>query len=370
MHPPKKILIIASEFPPDVGGIGNHAYLLAKNLSLEGFDVSVMADQLSENKNPSHPEGFLFQFFPLYRRKTAAVTYFNRIVTSLKLVNKNEVIFCSGKFPLWLILPNKWIYPHKKFIAIVHGSELTSASGFARRLTHLALEKFHSIVAVSGFTKNLVPRHIRDHSFIRIIPNGINLNEFGENKPVKNLVDKNEQTIHLITVGSVTERKGQENVIRALPAILPHFPFLKYHVVGKPVLQHKLMPLIRELAVEDHVIFHGMVSRQKLSCLLNMADLKLMLSINTSNEVEGFGIAILEANAAGKPAIGSMGTGIEDAIRDGWNGKLVDPNNPAQIADAVKEIMAHYSSYSRNAMEWAKEHDWKNLVKEYVKIIK
>ncbi len=364
---PQKILILVSEFPPDVGGIGNHAYQLAKRLSLEGFDVSVMADQLSKNKNPSTPEGFLF--FPLYRHKIAVITYLKRIALSLRLAKRNDVIICSGKFPLWLVLPNKRIYSHKKFLAIVHGSELIPASGFARRLTHSALEKFHTIIAVSGFTKNLIPAHIKNKSFISVIPNGIDINEFPENKEIKNLGNKKQETLHLITIGSVTERKGQENVIRALPAILPYFPFLKYHLVGKPVLQHKLMPLIHKLSLQDHVIFHGMVSREKLIYLLKKADIKIMLSVTTHNEVEGFGIAILEANAAGKPAIGSIGTGIEDAIKDGWNGKLVNPNNPDHIADAVKEIMDNYPAYSMNAMEWAKEHDWKNLIKEYVKII-
>jgi phosphatidylinositol alpha-1,6-mannosyltransferase len=40
----KKILIITSEFPPNVGGIGNHAYSIAKYLCIENYEVSVLAD--------------------------------------------------------------------------------------------------------------------------------------------------------------------------------------------------------------------------------------------------------------------------------------------------------------------------------------
>ena len=61
-----------------------------------------------------------------------------------------------------------------------------------------------------------------------------------------------------------------------------------------------------------------------------MADISLYLSFSASDkatdkgEGEGFGIALLEANALGIPTIGALGSGIEDAIADGVSGKLIE----------------------------------------------
>ena len=74
----------------------------------------------------------------------------------------------------------------------------------------------------------------------------------------------------------------------------------------------------------------------KPNCILyeiyNQADIFIMLSQNDIKfDVEGFGIAILEANLLGIPAIGSRDTGIEDAIVHNETGKLVDPYSVEEI---------------------------------------
>ena len=56
-------------------------------------------------------------------------------------------------------------------------------------------------------------------------------------------------------------------------------------------------------------------------------------------DVEGFGIVYLEANLMGKPVIGSRAGGVPDAVKDGETGLLVNPGDPAAIADAVVKLM-------------------------------
>jgi phosphatidylinositol alpha-1,6-mannosyltransferase len=95
-----------------------------------------------------------------------------------------------------------------------------------------------------------------------------------------------------------------------------------------------------------------------------------MLSNNTSyGDVEGFGIAVLEANALGKPAIGSNNNGIKDAIDDYKTGRLVDAKNAVDITDALQDIVSNYANYSTHAKQWALQHDWKTLIKKYVDVI-
>ena len=91
-----------------------------------------------------------------------------------------------------------------------------------------------------------------------------------------------------------------------------------------------------------------------------------MLSENIENGgVEGFGIAILEANYLGLPAIGSLGCGIEDAISNGYNGKLITNDSPADLYLATRNIIENYKNYSKNSIRWAKERSWELVVEKY-----
>jgi phosphatidylinositol alpha-1,6-mannosyltransferase len=95
-----------------------------------------------------------------------------------------------------------------------------------------------------------------------------------------------------------------------------------------------------------------------------------MLSNHTKDgDFEGFGIAILEANAFGIPVIGSRNSGIADAVDDNKTGILVDQTNTNEVAMAVDTILKNYSFFSTNAKAWAKEHDWQKVVKKYVAAI-
>ena len=129
-------------------------------------------------------------------------------------------------------------------------------------------------------------------SIIRfVIPNGINCAEF----KVQNATPLEGEPA-LITIGSVTERKGQLNVINALPAIISKFPSVAYHIVGKPVIKDELMQKMQVLKVEKYVQFYGAVTREKLIGLFGGGTIKMMLSSHTSKgDFEGFGIAVLES---------------------------------------------------------------------------
>ena len=159
-------------------------------------------------------------------------------------------------------------------------------------------------------------------------------------------------------------------MINALPILLKKLPQLHYHIVGKPVIENQLKVLAQKLGVLNNITFHGIVKRDVLIKLLAKSDVKLMLSNYTATgDFEGFGIGIIEANALAKPAIGSKLGGIPDAINDTITGRLVNPKNPQEIAEALQDILGNYATYSTNALAWAKQHDWSILIHQYINVI-
>jgi phosphatidylinositol alpha-1,6-mannosyltransferase len=70
-------------------------------------------------------------------------------------------------------------------------------------------------------------------------------------------------------------------------------------------------------------------------------DVFVMVSraIGETGDVEGFGVVYLEAGAAGKPVVAGDSGGVPDAVEDGLNGFLVDPNDPLVVAEAVNKVL-------------------------------
>lgn len=355
-----KTLILASEFPPQPGGIGNHAYNLAKELQTNSFQVQLVCDTRSTNgeEEKNFDKGLSFQVNRIPRKKIIFLSYLNRINIAFKLTKSNEIIICSGKFSLWLGAFLSFFFK-RKFIAVIHGSEVRLSSIILRKFTDLSLKRFYKIIAVSNYTKSLVS-HLTLKN-IEVIPNGF---EMVYETPIKVIKDP---VPVLITVGNVSQRKGQHNVINALPTLLKKYPDLKYHIVGIPTEKEKLQQLALNLGVENAIVFYGMVTDIEKKELLNNADIFVMLSETTkAGDAEGFGIAILEANALGVPAIGAKGCGIEEAISDGISGKLIDNKDPKQFAMVLKQILDNYEIYSKQAKTWSQGFRWNEVIYLYL----
>lgn len=358
-----KALIIASEFPPQPGGIGNHALNLAKGMQANGYKVKLISDTRSPDgrEDRNFDKDLSFDVIRVPRKKVILFSYFLRIKKAFYLSRESEIIISSGKYSLW-VGAFLSLFFKRKFVAIVHGSEVKLPNKFLRWVTDLSLKRYGTVIAVSNYTKSLVSRLKLDTV---VIPNGYTL------KVPTNFVRKEIPGPILITVGNVTKRKGQHNVIKALPVLLKKYPDLKYHVVGIPTDQAKLEKTMLKMGVESAVVFYGEVSESLKLELLQEADIFVMLSEATlKGDVEGFGIAILEANALGIPAIGAMGCGIEDAVKEGFSGKLIAAQDSEQLKMAVEQILANYGTYSRQARIWSQDFTWDKIIKRYLKVLR
>ena len=312
-------------------------------------------EELEFDKNLS------FDVIRIPRKKIIFFSYLNRIQTAFTLTRSNETIISSGKFSLWLGAFLSFFFK-RKFIAVIHGSEVKLQNSLLRKLTDISLKRFDKIIAVSNYTKSLIS-HLNLKN-IEVIPNGFEMEDEIAFEIAKDPIPV------LITVGNVTRRKGQHNVINALPTLLKHYPDLKYHIVGIPTQKKNLQQLALNLGVETAVVFHGMVTDAEKKELLKNADVFVMLSETTKEgDSEGFGIAILEANSLGIPAIGALGCGIEDAIKDGISGKLINNKDPKQFEAALEELLNNYESYSQNAKNWSRAFKWDAVILKYIQSI-
>src|SRR5690606_28807668 len=120
-----------------------------------------------------------------------------------------------------------------------------------------------AVIYVSQYTANPmygVGIHARR---VTVIPNGADISRFKQLSSEVLTDCRQEKQLPdgflLLTVGNVTERKGQDVVIRALPHILKQVPDTHYLIAGLPTKRDEFLAIARELGVESHVHFLGRV---------------------------------------------------------------------------------------------------------------
>jgi phosphatidylinositol alpha-1,6-mannosyltransferase len=143
----------------------------------------------------------------------------------------------------------------------------------------------------------------------------------------------------LLTAARLVRRKGIDTVLAALPEIARRVPGVRYAVVGSGPEREHLEKLGRELGVAERVIFLGKLPDRDVVMAYNACDVFVMPARFEHPSVEGFGLVFREANACGKPVVGSRTGGIVDAIEDGRTGLLIEPDASDTLARAVLRLL-------------------------------
>ena len=155
----------------------------------------------------------------------------------------------------------------------------------------------------------------------------------------------------LLSVGELIARKNHETVIRSL-ALLQN-QAVQYVIAGEGELDQYLRNLVQELGVSEQVHFLGY--RTDINQLCNASDIFVMPSFQ-----EGLSVALMEAMSCGLPVIASRIRGNVDLIEYGKGGLLVEPDQPTEYADAIRNLLqnpAEQESFGSFNRETVKQYD-------------
>ncbi|MEO5825499.1 MAG: glycosyltransferase [Gemmatimonadales bacterium] len=143
----------------------------------------------------------------------------------------------------------------------------------------------------------------------------------------------------LVTVARLVHHKGIDTAIAALASIAEARPDLQYAVIGRGDDLTRLADLATRLGIRERVHFVTDVDDKELPSAYGMGDIYLGLSREDGIEVEGFGIALLEAAATGLPVIAGRSGGTSDAVADGVTGHLIDPLSADDAARVIASLL-------------------------------
>jgi glycosyltransferase involved in cell wall biosynthesis len=230
-----------------------------------------------------------------------------------------------------------------------------------------AYRRAHRVTAISSYTANEINKKVPDLKVEVIIP-GIDYSYF-----VQQRNEESQYKPYILSVGRIKERKGQYFSIKAFAKVSRQYKDLKYVIVGSNRGQYykKLKILIKELNIADKIIFKENLDDKELVSLYKNAKLFILLPQNINYDIEGFGLVFVEAAAFGLPVIGALRSGAIDAILDGQNGFLVEPQDTNEAANKILEILNNdklRDEFGHKSIEFAKRLDWSLVIKKYLNI--
>ena len=204
-----------------------------------------------------------------------------------------------------------------------------------------SLEKFASlfcdlIISVNEEDRlRAIQKKVVRPSKIRTVINGINTKRLENVVPPDSLpadLDPSGQGILIGTTGRLMQQKGYDYLIQAMPSVLREFPGARVIFVGEGPLESELKGLAYQVGVSDQCRFLSF--RTDIPELLAVFDIFVLPSL-----WEGLSISLLEALAAGKPIVATKIKGNREVIDHGVNGLLVNPGDPAALAEGIIHLL-------------------------------
>ena len=138
------------------------------------------------------------------------------------------------------------------------------------------------------------------------------------------------------TVANIRAPKGYAFLVQAARMVIDHIPQAHFIAVGDidPVLSKPLFELVEKLGLREQ--FHFLGFRSDIPEILSELDVFVLASTS-----EGLPLALLEAMAAGKPAVATQCGGPEEVVTNGKTGLLVPPGEPAAIGSALIDLLTN-----------------------------
>jgi glycosyltransferase involved in cell wall biosynthesis len=245
--------------------------------------------------------------------------------------------------------------PRTRIVLHMHCEWLTQLD---RKMIDRRLDAVDSVITVCNYiTRKVTARFPKMDGRCFTIHNGANLETF---VPRDGNGPKKDRGKRLVFVGRVSPEKGIHVLLDAFPKVVEQVPGVHLEIVGPMgsaptdfIVNLSDDPMVSKLSafydvdyehllkekltadIADHVTFTGNVEHGELLQHLWSADIFLHPSVWG----EPFPLAVLEAMAAGLPAVASRAGGLVESIDDGKTGLLVEPDNPGALADALIKLL-------------------------------
>ncbi len=338
------ICFLTNEYPKEGfphGGVGTFVRILGKNLVKNGVNVSVVGLNYTNEYEEAVDEGI-----HIYRtsfKKTKGLQWYNNnksISNKIREIHSKQPIDIVEVSELGLAFLQK--IKGIKYIIRMHGGHHYFAKAENRNVEFWkafqekrSFSRADYVLAVSNYVAETTKELLNLNNLsVKVIYNPIDSKKFYQSR-----CDKiNKQTIFF--AGSLVEKKGIRQLIKAMPYIIKEYPNTHLYIAGRdaniPGTNKPYRPIIEKEISEEirsNITFLGVVSNESIMQYIERSEVCCYPS-----HMEAMPLAWLEVLAMGKAFVGSTTGPGKEAVNDGVTGWLVNPFNSVDIANKIIEV--------------------------------
>lgn len=313
-----------------------HALKLSERLTALGIGVTVYS--LARSDDPSGRSGFYrsvnvpfeifsYEYSPdvMERLERMIEAYASNLPRDVDLYHAQDCVGCTA---LGRMKSQREI-SSPIFRTIHHIDDFAEPRlyEFEKRAVASADYRF----VVSQYWKRVLKEQFGYESVVTY--NGLDMADFSH------LPERTSDAPTVLFVGGLEPRKGLEYLMMAMEFVIDEIPGARLVAVGKPGFRGTdqwrwFETLADRLGIRSNLEAHEGVSQEMLLQLYADCDVLALPS-----KTEGWGLALMEAMACGKPVVASRTGGIPELVNDGVEGLLVEPGDIRALADAIVRIL-------------------------------
>lgn len=337
-----RLLVVTNDFPPRPGGIQSFVGAVVERLPPEDVVVYTSEWRGWEEWDRRQPFRVVRERTPVLLPRPSVA---QRAADLLRRYECTDVWFGAAA-PLGLLAGGLRKAGARRIVATTHGHEAGWARvPAARTMLRRIAGGVDAMTYLGEFTRSRLAPALgrRADRLVRVAP-GVDTERFSPGGPVPNAVRERlglaDRPV-AVCVSRLMPRKGQDVLVRALPAVRREVPDAALLLVGGGPHRAALQRLAAARGLQDSVLFTGSVPFAELADYYRAGDVFAMPCRSRLGglDVEGLGMVFLEASACGLPVIVGASGGAVDTVVDGSTGQLVDPRSPAEVAARLVDLM-------------------------------
>jgi phosphatidyl-myo-inositol dimannoside synthase len=336
-------MLVTNDFPPRAGGIQNYLRELADRLPPGELVVYAPAWPGAAEFDAARP-------YPVHRHPGPLMLPTPDVAARAAAVARAHgarTVWFGASAPLGLLGPHlRRRAGVRRVLASTHGHEVgwSMLPGARRALRRIGRDA-DVLTTVSAYTRRRVSGAFGPHAALEPLRPGIDTELFRPDPAARADLRRRYRLAGAPVVTCVSRlvpRKGQDVLIRALPAVRAAVAGTRLLLVGDGRDRDRLHRLAADAGVAEHVVFAGAVPAAELAAHHAVGDV-FALPCRTRAaglDVEGLGIVSLEAAAAGLPVVVGAAGGAPEAVLPGETGHVVDARDPAALAAVLVPLLA------------------------------
>lgn len=368
----KKTLLLTENFPPKEGGSGRWFWELYSRLPND--KVLIVANDTPEGREFDKTHELDIVRIELESTEWGLAStrglgfYWETIRKVLKLIKGHgiEEVHCGRVIPEGVIARALKLLAGARYNCFVHGEDVETAATSREHslLVKNVCKNASMLICNSENTANIVRKLGFDSgSKCEVLHPGVDTSRFEVAAPDTSFRQKMGWSGKrvLLTVGRLQRRKGQDFLIKSMPALLNEFPDLFYAVVGRGECYDELISLVDQHELHDNVCVYPDMDDEALIKCYQQCDIFILPNRTIDNDIEGFGMVLVEAQVCGKPVIAGDSGGTRETMNIGKTGHIIDCSSTENLLNGLSPILRNreivdgevdIADYAKNRFNW------------------